>query len=147
VGIGEIIGEGSQVTWNLKDQKFGSHEAKVTVTDSEGDEATSTINVPIELCRICGIKSPPCPNVVVKSYVGVAHRAEKIIFYTETSPGYFKTRPDYLWTIEGGRVLKGQHTPQVEVEVTGEISSNMIATVQVEGFAPEAIPALERLSQ
>jgi hypothetical protein len=121
----------------LADQKFGSHEAKVIVSDSNGEEATATIIVPIKNCPSCVIGGPPCPSVFVKSWSVVAHRAEKIVFYAEVGPNwFFQSRPDYLWIIKGGNILKGQHSPRVEVKVTGEISSDVMATVQVEGTHP-----------
>ena len=130
---GEVLGEGNRITWNLAGQKFGTHETKVTVSDPDGGTVTSSIKVQIEYCNVCVIPDPPCPIVVVKSYAEVAHRAEKITFYVEISPGYFQSRPDYLWTVKGGNILKGQHTPKIEVEVTGEISSDVTAAIQVEG--------------
>jgi len=131
---GEVLGEGNQVTWNLAEQKFGTYETTVTVSDPDGGTVTATIKVEVEACSTCVIPGPPCPAVVVKSHGEVAHRAEKITFYVEISPRYFQSRPDYLWTVNGGNILKGQHTPQIEVEVTGEISNDVTATIDVVGI-------------
>ena len=70
----------------------------------------------------------------VKSWVEVAHRAERAVFEVEMSSGYFLERPDYVWTVTGGKILKGQHTPLIEVLVTGDIDTSLTATVELFGF-------------
>ena len=51
-------------------------------------------------------------------------------------PQAFLARTDYNWTIYGGTVIKGDHTPIVEIEATGEIGRDLGATLDVDGFDP-----------
>ena len=49
---------------------------------------------------------------------------------------FFQSRPDYLWTVKGGKIVKGEHSPQIEVQVTGEILGEVTAAVEVVGLDP-----------
>ena len=132
---GEIVGEGAQVTW-VFGHAIGERTATVTVRDSRGREAKATTTVLNTACSSCGLPGLPCPAVNVKSWQEVAHRAERAVFEVEMSSGYFLERPDYVWTVTGGKILKGQHTPSVEVLVTGDIGSEVTAMVEISGFDP-----------
>lgn len=131
---GEILGHGASVTWKLEGVRGGTHLARVTVTDSRGGEATAVVNVNVVACISCFIPDPPCPIVEVKPFRDVAYRGEPIVYDVTVSSGYFQARPDYVWTVNAGRILRGQHTPQIEVEATGDVEESVIATVEVDGF-------------
>ena len=131
---GEILGQGPSVTWKLQGAKFGSYAATVTVMDAKGGEATAVVKVDIVGCMECGISDLPCPTIVVTSPDKAAHRGEQILFNVTVGSGDFETRPDYIWTVTAGKILKGQHTPRIEVEATGEVGQNVTATVEVGGL-------------
>lgn len=131
---GEILGEGGSVTWKLEGAPFGSYAATVTVVDSKGGEATAVTKVDIVSCMSCGFSDPPCPIIVVRSFDKAAYRGEKIYFDVTVTPEHFQARPDYIWTVTAGKILRGQNTPRIEVETTGEVGENVIATVEVDGL-------------
>jgi hypothetical protein len=131
---GEILGQGTAVTWRLEGARFGSHSATVTVTDSKGGETAAVVKVEIVGCMWCGLSDPPCPVIGITSPHQVTYRGEQILLDVEVWPGYFLTRPDYVWTVRAGKIIKGQHTPRIEVEPTGEVGENVIATVEVDGL-------------
>src|SRR5258705_11831192 len=54
VSAGEILGEGTRVTWKLTGQPFGKHTATVKVSDSQGAESVATVTVSIERFFSCG---------------------------------------------------------------------------------------------
>jgi hypothetical protein len=73
--------------------------------------------------------------VAVNSRAKEAHRGERVTFEVAVSTAaYFLDRPDYIWSVSGGKVIKGQHTPYIEVLVTGEIDKDLTAAVEVAGF-------------
>ena len=137
---GEIIGDGSSVSWKLGKQPFGHYTATVKVKDDKGGEATSTLQVVVEGCWSCFIPDPPCPVVtveVVSEYTDPTEtfRGEVLSFHaTVMTEAHFLTRPDYVWRVTGGKILQGQHTPWLKVEATGDVGSSVTATVEVEGF-------------
>lgn len=131
---GEILGEGGSVTWKLEGATFGSYVATVTVIDSKGAKATAAVKLDIGPCLSCGFSDPPCPVIVVTSPGDSAYRGEQVIFDVMVGSGNFQTRPDYIWKVTAGEIIKGQHTPRIEVEATGEVGQNVTATVEVGGL-------------
>ena len=131
---GEIIGDGPRVTWDLHDPGEGvPRKATVTVRNSQGGESTASTTVDVVACPSCFYPDQLCPTFVVNSYDKDAHRAEQVGFEVKMS-GEFSERPDYVWTVSGGKILKGQHTPRIQVLVTGGIDSEVTATVKLSGF-------------
>ena len=49
---------------------------------------------------------------------------------------WFVSRPAYKWTVVGGKIVKGQNTPWITVEVKGEVGTSVSATVEFEGVEP-----------
>jgi len=130
---GEIVGTGASVSWKLGDQPFGEYSVTVKVLDSKGAEAKSTLNVSVAMCSICGISDPPCPLISVTSLDESSFRGELLKFHLEVSDGYYQSRPDYIWTVTNGKIIKGQHTLWLTVETTGEVGKKVVAEVAVEG--------------
>jgi len=132
---GEVLGQGASVSWKLGDQPYATYSVTVKVTDSKGASSSSSLRVSVMLCDGCGIADPPCPIVVVSGGDDVTYRGELLHFHaTVQTDYYFETRPDYVWTVTGGKILKGQHTPWIEVETSGEVGEELKATVVVEGL-------------
>ncbi len=137
---GEIIGEGSSVSWKLGKQPIGPYSVTVKIKDVQGAEATSTLQVVVGGCLSCFIPDPPCPAVTVEVAnespdPNETFRGEILSFHAMVmTEAHFLTRPDYVWTVSGGKILKGQHTPWIEVETSGDAGTSVSATVAVEGF-------------
>jgi hypothetical protein len=130
---GEIVGTGASVSWKLGEQPFGDYSVTVKVLDSKGAEAKSTLNVSVAMCSNCGISDPPCPLISVTSLDESSFRGELVRFHLEVSDGYYQSRPDYIWTVMNGKIIKGQHTLWLTVEITGEVGKKVVAEVAVEG--------------
>ena len=135
--VGEIIGEGRRVTWNLEGAPYGplTATATVVVRNSEGREAKASTTVNIVRCASCVSPGPPCATFAIKAWDKEAHRGERIRLEVQLI-GHFSERPDYTWSITGGRVVKGQHTEYVQVLVTGDIDTNVTAKVEISGLGP-----------
>jgi len=131
---GETVGEGASVSWKLGDQPYATYSNTVTVTDSKGASSSATLMVTVMRCKDCGIWDPPCPSVAIFGGEEVTYRGELLSFHAKVDEGYFESRPDYLWTVSGGKILKGQHTPWIQVEANGAVGGEVTATVEVEGF-------------
>jgi len=130
---GEIVGTGASVSWKLGEQSYGDYSVTVRVLDSKGADANSTLKVRVARCNSCGIPDPPCPTMSVTSFDKNTFRGELLLFHLEMSDGYFTTRPDYIWTVTNGKIIKGQHTLWLTVETTGAVGENVVAEVEVEG--------------
>lgn len=130
---GEIVGTGASVSWKLGEQPYGDYSVTVKVLDSKGAEAKSTLKVSVAMCSSCGIPGPPCPSISVTSLDESTFRGELLLFHLEVSDGYFHSRPDYIWTVTNGKIIKGQHTLWLTVETTGAVGKKVVAEVEVEG--------------
>ena len=141
---GQIFGSGSSVSWKLGDQRLGRYSVTVKVTDGKGGEATSTLQVVVGQCRSCVILDPPCPalKIDISSYntdPKETFRGETLIFHAVAAMDRFVSRPDYKWTVVGGKILKGQNTPWITVEVNGDVGTSVSATVEFEGVEPSCL--------
>ncbi|MGZ8845198.1 MAG: hypothetical protein ACXW3C_01930 [Pyrinomonadaceae bacterium] len=65
---GRIIGDGSNVTWDLNDVGPGLYTATVEVQDHKKHRATSSVVVTIQICADCVPADFPCPTIVVTCY-------------------------------------------------------------------------------
>ena len=136
---GELIGEGTSVSWKLGDQKLGKYSATVKVSDSKGASTSATLEVIVSQCASCWFPDPPCPVIAMYTHSDFTketetYRGEWMDFLVKISGVDFQTRPDYVWTIENGKILKGQHTPRIRVETTGDVGKEVVARVEVVGF-------------
>ncbi len=136
ISAGELFGTGPVVSWRLGDQRHGEYIATVKVMDSKGATATSTVNVRVTGCESCGIFEP-CPVLWIVSPSKNAYRGEYLHFRAEGPNGvHFLSRPDYVWTVSNGKLIRGQHTATIRVQATGDPGSVVTATVAVEGLDP-----------
>lgn len=116
--------------------------ATVTVTNSKGVSAKASVNVNVTGCMSCFFPDPPCPTISIESFSfftdpDVTHRGELIRFHAVVqTDAYFTTRPDYRWTVNNATIIKGQSTPWIEIESTGEPGESVTVRVEVEGFDP-----------
>ena len=127
------MGTGASVSWKLGEQSYGDYSVTVRVLDSKGADANSTLKVRVARCSSCGIPDPPCPTMSVTSFDESTFRGELLLFHLEMIDGYFTTRPDYIWTVTNGKIIKGQHTLWLTVETTGAVGEKVVAEVKVEG--------------
>jgi hypothetical protein len=133
--VGKIVGKGSSVRWNLHNIPIGIYTASVKVKDGKGGENRALLTVTIENCTSCDPPRLPCPEITVscRNRAGVG----KLVVFSATAKG---TKPyrgrSYAWVASGGRIVSGQNTRHIEVDITGLQADNITATVDVGGFDP-----------
>lgn len=128
VTAGQIFGSGSSVSWKLGDQRLGRYSMTVQVKDDKGAEANSTIQVVVAQCSGCMFLEPPCPvlQIEISSHntdPKETFRGETLIFHAIAGMDWFVNRPDYKWTVVGGKIVKGQNTPWITVEAKRTVIS------------------------
>ncbi len=138
---GRIVGTGSSVSWRLGDESPGRYSATVKVKEDKRSEASSTLQVVVADCSSSEIDEPPCPSPEIEissQYTGPKEtfRGELLTFHAIAGMDWFISRPDYKWTVTGGKILKGHNTPWITVEANGEVGSSVSATVEFEGVEP-----------
>jgi hypothetical protein len=137
---GRIVGTGSSVSWRLGDENRGRYLVTVKVKDDKGAEASSTLQVVVADCPAV-IGEPPCPTREIEissPYTDPKEtfRGELLTFHAIAGMDWFVSRPDYKWTVTGGKIVKGHNTPWITVEANGEVGSFVSATVEFEGVEP-----------
>ena len=130
---GLIVGEGAEVEWNLARVAPGSYKAEVTVDDQHGGIVSASVGVTVLECSICDC---PCPTLSV-SRVEEIEEGQPLVLSLNVSGGEPDLELTYNWTVSSGTIIKGQGTPEVEVNTAGLAGRQVTATVEVKGLPPE----------
>lgn len=82
----------------------------------------------------------PCPQIKVIGPLGLIIPGESAQLNVEINKEIEKYKIEYLWTVSGGKIVRGQSTPEVEVATDLEDKSpNIEVTVKLKGL-PENCP-------
>ena len=134
---GTISGAGRSVVWHLDGVQRGKHEIQVTVTDGNGGKARAALTVTTIDASACDPPPPPCPVIKVSCTEAMDQSRPFIFSAVVESDSKNPTSPSFNWKINAGRIVKGQHSPEIEVSTTGAAGFDYItATVNVGGFDP-----------
>jgi hypothetical protein len=139
VGGGRIIGEGSNVTWDLYDAGPGFHQAIVEVQDNKKHRALSSVDVKVAFCDDC-VTSMPCPLVFVTCYDRVNAGTPitcKVVAGSRSDPGPLT----FEWSARdssggdlGERIsARGSY---VSIRTDGLGGRSVTATVEIKGLDP-----------
>jgi hypothetical protein len=101
VTVGRVIGEGSEVVWDLTGVWPGNHAAAVEVQDNKGHRAASSLIVKMVNCADCLICDGLCPTVSVTCYEVV--KAGTPITCKVMVVGSESTRLTYEWSARDSR--------------------------------------------
>ena len=137
---GTISGTGGLVLWDLRDVKPGPHEVRVTVSDGRGGKADGSLTVTTMYAGACDPPPPPCPVIRV-SCPDEMEKSKPFIFSALIEGNTKSYRPpSFHWTLNAGRIVKGQYSIEIEATTTGANGfDNITATVAVDGFDPSCI--------
>lgn len=138
---GTISGKSNLVVWDLHDVKRGPHDVRVTVTDGRGGKTDAALAVITVDAGSCDKPPPPCPEIKV-SCPDVMDQSKPFIFSALIIEGKAKSyqSPSFRWTLNAGRIVKGQYGREIEATTTGANGFDKItATVEVGGFDPACI--------
>jgi hypothetical protein len=112
---------------------------KVKVTDGKGGEATSELIVSVVDHAACDPPKPPCPFVSV--YCSPDLSKKRIPFSVIVKgEGVSYQSLSFSWTVKRGKIVAGQNTQSIEVEMDNPRNDSLTATVRVTGLQPECEP-------
>lgn len=134
---GTIAGAGKLVVWKLEKVPRGLHEIHVTVTDGKGGKAKGTVTVRTVDADGCDPPPKPCPLIKV-SCAAELDQSEPFMFSAIIEHDVESVLPpSFNWKINAGRIVKGQHSREIEVSTTGANGFDSItATLYVRGYDP-----------
>ncbi len=130
VSGGRIVGQGSNVTWDLSGARPGTYTITAGVDDGCG-VCGKTVTKTIEVVKCVCEPDCMCPSLSM-SGGGVVAPGEPMYFTANVSGG---TANDisYDWSVSNGTISSGQGTASITVDTTGLSDTNIKATVNISG--------------
>ena len=140
VGGGRIIGEGSNVTWDLYDAGPGFYRAIVEVQDNKKHRAVASVDVKVLACNDCIPHEPCFYPIVVSCYDRVNAGTPitcKVVVQPQSGPGPFT----FEWSARdsSGGDLTERITARgsyVSIRTEGLGGQRVTATVEIRGLDP-----------
>ncbi|HSE30853.1 MAG TPA: hypothetical protein VLA93_04665 [Pyrinomonadaceae bacterium] len=132
-GAGRIVGEGPSVVWDLTGVAPGYYKASLQIeTDNPGSEceAFSSTNV---LINPCPPPKPVCPSVQIICPQNVV-LDQPLTFTSNVTGGTNVGTPIYNWSVSAGRIIEGQGTPTIKVDITGLAGQSVKASLSMGGY-------------
>ena len=130
---GDIIGDGSVVTWNLAGLKPGYHKASLNIVSAGRDgecEAFSSVTV---LVNACAPVRPVCPAIEISCPTTIAVD-QPLTFTSRYSGGTAGITPAYNWNVSAGTIISGQGTDTIKVDTTGLAGQTIRASLSMGGY-------------
>jgi len=134
---GSISGKGKSVIWNLDKVVRGPHEVRVKVTDGKGGKVEAALTVTTVDAGTCDPPPPPCPwlKITCPSQMDKSKPFVFSVVIDGITQRY--AQPTFHWKLNAGRIVKGEHTAEIEATTTGADGFDSItATVEVGVFDP-----------
>ena len=132
VPVGRLTGKNREVTWDLRGVEAGTYTATVEATDKHKHSAKGSITITVIVCPGWLPDPPPCPHIFVSCPYSAESKAA-ITFEAKVSSGPAGMKPTYKWSLSAGKIIRGQGTPKITVDVSGLSIDAVTATVSVRG--------------
>jgi hypothetical protein len=131
---GTLRGEGREVTWDLSGLAEGTYTATVELNDGNQHTANGSTTVTIALCSGCEAPPPLCPTVSVSC--STRNNNQPMTFEATVTGGDPLMKPIYNWSITAGKIISGQGTSKLTVDISDLGSRSITATVSLDGADP-----------
>lgn len=132
VTAGRLKGEGRNVTWDLSGVGEGTYTATVEVNDGYQHTASAATSVTVARCESCTTIVVPCPTISV-SCPSTVDPKQPVVFEAIVIGGPVDLKPTYRWSVVAGKILSGQGTSKIMVDVSEAGSKSITAVVYVGG--------------
>ena len=134
VTAGTLRGEGREVTWDLSGLAVGSYTATVELNDGNQHTAYTSTTVTIAVCPGCEALPPLCPTVSVSC--SNRNDNQTITFEATVAGGDPEMKPIYNWSVTAGKIISGQGTSKLTVDISDLGTRSITATVSLGGADP-----------
>jgi len=131
---GALRGTGREVTWDLSGLPEGSYTATVEVNDGNQHTATGSTTVTIALCSGCDAPPPLCPSVSVSCSNRIDNHS--VTFEATVAGGDPEMKPTYNWSVTAGKIISGQGTSKLMVDISDLGTRSITASVSLGGADP-----------
>ena len=129
VSGGRIRGNGSTVVWDLQEMQPGTYSISAEVRSRGG--VITKIGAALVIVRECSSCTGDCscPDLRIEVANDVIKRGQSAKF-TALVTGATTYDMTFIWSVEGGKIIKGQGTQTLEVEPFGN-STEVTASVHI----------------
>jgi hypothetical protein len=135
VTSGKLSGSGRAVEWDLSQLAIGSYQATVRITSKKSGEFESSVDVRVVECHPIELVPPPC-QIVVAVECPVETTFDRLTKFVAKVTGAPKDATlSYRWKVNWGKIISGEGTDTIEVQLKERWGENLIATVDVGGAA------------
>lgn len=133
VTAGRLRNDGRKVTWDLNGVAEGTYTATVEVNAGNQLTSTGSTTVRVATCTDCVTRESPCPTVSV-SCPATFESKQPMTFVATVSGGDPAVTATYQWSLTAGKLISGQGTSKIVVDVSNLARQSLTATVSVGGF-------------
>jgi len=134
VPVGRLIGKSREVTWDLSGVHEGTYTATVEASDTHKNTGSGSVAVTVVICPGWRPDPPPCPTISVSCLSSV--ESKQPVTFEATVTGGPETTPTYQWSLSAGRIISGQGTKKITVDVSAINDKSVTATVSLGGLHP-----------
>lgn len=134
VTAGRLRGDGHKVVWDLAGVQEGTYTATVEVDDGNQHKASAATSVSVAPCSQCVWGESRCPVVLVSCPANVD--SQSLTFVASLAGADTTMKPTYQWSLSAGKIISGQGTSKIVVDVSNRAGQSLTATVKVGGFDP-----------
>ena len=135
VPAGRLIGKGRDVTWDLSGVQEGAYTANVEASDKHKHVASGSVTVTVVICPGERPDPPPCPAVWVVCRSRIESKG-LLTFEANVAGGDPNVKLTYSWSLSPGKIISGQATPKLTVDVSDLSGQSVTATVRLGGINP-----------
>jgi hypothetical protein len=137
VSGGRIIGQGSEVVWDLKYTRPGTYTISAVIDEGRGFGSESQPQQVTISDSCCCLMPCICPTLKISGSENV--KAGETVTFTAKVEGGSATDYTYNWSISQGEITEGQGTAEIKVKTTAEMTGFIKATVEIggSGMCPE----------
>ena len=133
---GRLRGDGGKVTWDLNGLPDGTYTASVEANAGNNLVAYDKTTVKVSHCTDCVWGESRCPTVSVSCPSG-ADSKKPVVFEASVAWGDWEVKPSYTWSLTAGKIMTGQGTTKITLNVSELAGKSVTATVIVGGFDTE----------
>jgi hypothetical protein len=134
VPVGRLIGKDREVSWDLSGVQTGTYTATVAASDRHKHAGRGSTTVTVVVCPGWRPDPPPCPTISVSCPSFEAKGSAT--FVATVAGGDPETKLTYDWSLTAGRIISGQATSKITVDVSRLSQESITATVSVGGINP-----------
>ena len=128
-------GEGREVTWDLTGLPYGTYTVTVELNDGNQHTANSSTTVTVAPCSDCVTIESPCPTFSV-SCPDSFDSKQSVTFEAHVYGGDPTITPTYQWSLSAGKIISGQGTAKVVIDISNMAEQSLTATVTFGGADP-----------